>query len=414
MTANSLHKLRISTVLLWLCLGSIHLSGQLSPGDLAEVHAHLEGLANCTQCHTLGKKVSNDKCLDCHDEIASLISADRGFHAQMDVRQQDCFACHSDHHGRKFEMIRFDTETFDHDRTGYELTGRHVTVDCRSCHTPDNITDNVIRKREDTYLGLESNCASCHDDYHQGTLGSDCASCHDTEGFRPANGFDHAATEFPLDGAHLEVACVDCHEVSNRDGREFQEFADVEFTTCASCHDDVHNGRFGSNCAECHTTASFSIIAGRTAFDHDRTDFPLRGSHARLDCAACHDADSGADRAFAEFSHLEAINCTNCHDDVHQGRFGDDCASCHNVNAFNQVARLDEFDHSLTDFPLEGLHITVDFRQCHEESLTASLAHSNCMDCHQDHHAGQFVDPECARCHTVEGFASATFDIDQH
>ena len=42
---------------------------QISPGELAKVHAHLEGMSNCTQCHSLGAKVSNEKCLDCHKEV---------------------------------------------------------------------------------------------------------------------------------------------------------------------------------------------------------------------------------------------------------------------------------------------------------------------------------------------------------
>ena len=33
--------------------------GQISPGELAKVHLQLEGMSNCTQCHILGKKVSN-------------------------------------------------------------------------------------------------------------------------------------------------------------------------------------------------------------------------------------------------------------------------------------------------------------------------------------------------------------------
>ena len=34
------------------------LHAQLSPGPLTNAHASLEGITNCTQCHTLGEKIS--------------------------------------------------------------------------------------------------------------------------------------------------------------------------------------------------------------------------------------------------------------------------------------------------------------------------------------------------------------------
>ena len=37
----------------------------MSPGDLTQYHADLEGLLNCTKCHDLGEGVSEAKCLDC-------------------------------------------------------------------------------------------------------------------------------------------------------------------------------------------------------------------------------------------------------------------------------------------------------------------------------------------------------------
>jgi len=40
-----------------------------SPGPLAQGHADLEGLKNCTKCHVAGSKLSNDTCLACHTAI---------------------------------------------------------------------------------------------------------------------------------------------------------------------------------------------------------------------------------------------------------------------------------------------------------------------------------------------------------
>ncbi len=54
---------------------------QLSPGDLSEAHSHLEGMSHCTDCHTFGEKVSNDKCLACHKNLKSRIDQNKGYHS---------------------------------------------------------------------------------------------------------------------------------------------------------------------------------------------------------------------------------------------------------------------------------------------------------------------------------------------
>jgi len=395
------------------------LNAQLSPGDLAQVHADLEGISNCTQCHTLGEKISSAKCLTCHETINSLIERGKGYHASNTVRNQECIDCHSDHHGRKFDMIRFDTKAFDHDLTGYELTGAHSKLECAECHKRDFIEDNDLRKKEQTFLGMGTECLSCHEDFHQNTLSSDCISCHGTEAFRPADLFDHSVTEFPLIGKHQTVDCASCHEVTTLNGREFQEFGGIAFENCTTCHDDEHEGRFGNDCTQCHTEESFHTIAGRTSFDHNTTDFPLRGQHQRIDCASCHDASVETPNIFQDFDHLDAINCTNCHDDVHDNKFGADCMSCHNEVSFNDVSGIDGFDHTLTSFRLEGKHAEVDCRSCHKTTMTDPLPHDQCLTCHSDYHEGQFASAnnivqDCAACHTVEAFEGSSFTIEQH
>ena len=122
-------RLNLKITIFFLFLSIIVSYGQISPGDLSEAHAELEGMSNCTLCHDLGDKVSDRKCLDCHTEIQSLINNNRGYHAESTVKAKDCFECHSDHHGRKFDMVRFDEDNFDHDLTGYGLEGKHEEVD---------------------------------------------------------------------------------------------------------------------------------------------------------------------------------------------------------------------------------------------------------------------------------------------
>ena len=153
-------------------------AAQISPGDLSTLHAHLEGMSNCTQCHVLGNKVSNDKCLVCHTEIQSRISASKGYHSSTDVKGKDCITCHSEHNGKNFQLIRFDITKFDHKLSGYPLSIPHAKKECKDCHNPKFIADPKLKSKKNSYLGLGTECLSCHEDYHKKTLSSTCLNCH--------------------------------------------------------------------------------------------------------------------------------------------------------------------------------------------------------------------------------------------
>lgn len=392
---------------------------QISPGKLTDAHAHLEGMGNCTQCHDLGNKVPDQKCLACHTEIDQLINQNRGFHISLEVSSKTCVDCHNEHHGRRFEMVRFDEENFDHKQAGYELEGEHAVIDCRACHQPDNIADIDIRKREDTYLGLDEACLSCHDDFHQETLSNDCIQCHGYDSFRPAVGFDHNEAKFKLDGAHTSVDCKECHPSNMRNGVEFQEFTGLQFSDCKACHDDAHNGNLTGQCTQCHTTDSFSSFIGKNRFNHNSTNFTLRGSHQTVNCFDCHTQTSNPLTIFQENISIDEDNCIACHNDSHEGKFGNDCIRCHSEESWYSLKAMDDFDHSVTDFPLVGQHIGVDCKSCHTDRLTEAIDFAQCKNCHEDYHRGEFVDngvsPDCKECHILdEKFTYTTFGFDEH
>ena len=218
--------MRILLSILFFSLLAGKAGAQLSPGDLSNAHKDLEGMSKCTQCHDLGSKVSNAKCLDCHKEIKSGVDGNNVYNASKVVKGKDLAKCHSDHHGRKFDMVRFDENSFDHNLTGYELTGRHKSgwsskgkkIDCRSCHTSDFVVEPELKKRSGTFLGLREACNNCHKDVHQKTLGNDCAKCHSSEEFKPAKKFDNDKSDFPLTGKHLDVAGIESHKTETRNG----------------------------------------------------------------------------------------------------------------------------------------------------------------------------------------------------
>lgn len=409
---------KLQLILVWL-FSSIGIYGQISPGDLTDYHAELEGMFNCTECHLMGQKISEAKCLDCHAPLKQRIDAGKGYHSSSEIKGKSCVSCHSEHHGRKFEIIRFDKNTFKHELTGYKLEGAHVIQDCASCHKQDNIKNPEILNKKYTYLGLEQACLSCHDDYHQKTMSADCKNCHNFEKFEGAELFDHAKTKFPLKGQHAEVSCVECHEKSTVNNKDFQAFANILFESCVQCHKDVHDGRFGNKCADCHNEQSFHIINANGGFNHNLTDFPLIGKHRTLNCKACHTNSGSTAFAFREFIKFNNnFECIICHEDTHESRFGTNCLQCHNQNSFRIKDKFIDINHNLTAFPLEGAHETVDCRKCHLSDLADPLEFSQCLSCHSDYHEGQFTFEngikDCKDCHNNKSFSGSTFSFEQH
>ncbi len=391
------------------------LQAQISPGSLSTAHADLEGVSNCTKCHELGNQVPDYKCLDCHKEIAALNDQNRGYHVSKEVKSKHCIDCHNEHHGRKFQLIRFDTVRFDHKLTGYTLEGKHERIDCRDCHKPDYIDDPDIRERSKSYLGLDAECLTCHEDYHQGELSEDCSSCHTNfEDFRPADGFDHNDADFKLRGAHKKLDCEKCHKKSTRNGSEYQEFTGMKFERCIDCHEDEHNGRFGKDCSKCHTESSFLELKSMNRFNHDKTRFPLRGQHVGVDCKACHKG-----KFTAAIRHNE---CKDCHDDYHEGEFNEeasppDCKDCHTLDKPFDFTSFGIEEHNEGNFSLEGAHLATPCFACHlkEDKWTFRDIGEECKACHEDVHEGKISEkyyPEgnCASCHNPGRWNDVEFD----
>ncbi len=388
-------------------------SAQLSPGKLAESHAHLEGLSNCTKCHVLGEKVSNDKCLDCHKEIDIRIKEQRGYHSSVPVKGRECVKCHSDHHGRNFNMIHFETEKFDHSLTGYNLEGAHAEKSCADCHKSEFIKEPKIRQRKFTYMGLDSECLTCHTDEHQGTLSPDCASCHDSRAFKPASKFDHSKTRFRLRGQHASKDCQKCHKVKVSKGVEMQEFAGIPFENCTSCHEDVHQNKFGQNCVQCHSEESFKRIKQLNDFNHSLTSYPLEGKHQYVSCRKCHKSQ-----------YTKAIKynyCSDCHTDFHENQFSrkggsPDCSACHSTTGFERSDYTVE-RHNESAFELNGAHLATPCFACHKKSGKWKFREigNTCADCHADTHE-HFMDKKyygqesCASCHNNEKWSRVDFD----
>ncbi len=408
------------------------LRAQISPGELSQAHMRLEGLTNCTQCHTLGKTVGNDKCLACHTEIQTRIAANRGYHAT--VQRQQCSECHKEHYGRTFSLVRMNTKTFNHAIVGFPLQGKHRTTDCAQCHKRDfiratDILQNAPVLTSNTYLGLSAACNACHLDAHRGQLPAGCNQCHNTETWSPAPGFDHNKAKYVLTGKHLQVSCGSCHKRVLDNGKTIQ-FVGLKFPSCSACHGDPHSGRFRQACESCHTTNGWEQGAAR-GFDHSTTRFPLRGKHASVSCEACHGAikETRVTVQSSRFHISRFQHCVDCHADPHMGEFarrsdGGACESCHTEKSF----RPSTFSHATSSFPLRGKHAEVKCEKCHELTKGTNgvpalvrfkvQKFNQCAACHEDAHFGQFAERAdggaCESCHTENGFSPSLFTVAMH
>jgi len=155
-----------------------------------------------------------------------------------------------------------------------------------------------------------------------------------------------------------------------------------------------------------------------TGFDHNTTKFPLTGKHEKLDCEKCHKSSIVNGKPVQQFEGLAFNNCTNCHKDVHENKFGQNCKQCHTEESFHVVKGINSFDHNKTDFKLAGKHLSVACKTCHKASLTTPFRHNLCSDCHTDYHRKEFirnnVNPDCNQCHTIDGFAVSLFTMEKH
>jgi len=387
-------------------------------------------LALCSQCHLGSTKIADLKvvpqtCLACHEvddphggslgtdcakchtpEAWTAVQYDHnlasfklvGMHVEVACREchtdvlfketpTACIACHQQD---DFHDGRFGTEcatchnpsswkdwTFDHTFAAFQLTGKHVSVDCESCHNSG-------------YRGTPMDCVACHqkDDRHNGQFGANCAECHNTGGWADVN-FDHGQfTGFALTGQHASVSCEYCHVNGKYKGTS---------TNCYGCHaaKDAHNGQFGTDCAACHNTSSWKNVT----FDHNSTAFKLSGNHQNVACTSCH--TNGVFKGTPQ-------NCYACHaaKDAHNGQFGTDCGACHTTNSWGNVT----FNHANTGFPLNGRHSNLQCSSCHANGVYKGTP-KNCYACHakDDNHNRQFG-TDCGACHATNGWGGATFN----
>ena len=360
------------------------LESLMMPGKVIEGHAKYE--EKCNSCHQpFSKEKQSTLCRNCHEEVDADIMNGQGLHGRAEAQKTECKHCHTDHKGRDADIIELGSETFDHNTTDYSLKGAHTVARCEACH---------IQGKQ--YRDTPAACASCHekDDIHKGGLGEKCTDCHTERSWRRPE-FDHDKTDFILREKHTELGCNSCHV-----NKQYKDTT----KECHGCHllNDVHTGRYGEKCSDCHSEKAWD----HTRFDHRRdTRYPLQGKHRSTKCDVCHSGNIYKEKLDTK--------CISCHhnDDEHSGRYGKQCGSCHTPEDWTKA----KFDHDRkTDFPLRGKHDEVSCSACHRGDAHNEKLDNNCYSCHaaDDVHKAQ-EGKQCQQCHDEQSWGGKIrFDHD--
>ncbi len=196
---------------------------------LTGMHATLD----CQACHVNGN-ISSSSCVSCH--LKDYNGTNNPNHPAAGIPQQ-CEICHT--------TSGWVPATFNHNLTGFPLTGAHVKVPCNNCHIGG------------VFAGTPTDCYSCHKKDYQSTTNPNhvaagfpttCQLCHNTTAWTGAT-FNH--TWFPVPHFTAQL-CSDCHTNPSN----------YAVFVCTNCHTQAqtaqqHDGVQGyvwnsANCYSCH------------------------------------------------------------------------------------------------------------------------------------------------------------------
>ncbi len=358
----------------------------------------------CEDCHVNNNyNLTSTACVTCH--LKDFQGTTNPNHVTANF-PQTCDQCHS--------TSTWLNATFNHDTTGFPLTGLHTVPPraCTDCHVNNN------------YNLTSTACVTCHLKDFQGTTNPNhvtsafpqtCDQCHNTSSWLNAT-FDHSTTGFALTGMHTVPPrlCTDCHVNNNYN---------LTSTACVTCHLKDYQGttnpnhvssNFPQTCDQCHTTSTWL----NATFNHNTTGFPLTGAHTvpPRACTDCHVNNN---------YNLTSTACVSCHQNDYNtatspvnhvaASFPTTCETCHDTVLWTDG----KFDHSTTGFPLTGTH-TVPPRLCTDCHVNNnySLNSTLCYSCHQKDYAGT-TNPAhaaagfpttCELCHDTTVWTDSTFN----
>ena len=213
--------------------------------------------------------------------------------------------------------------------------------DCASCHTATRgpeagkciachaNNESLLQRQPSAFHATVGSCRECHRE-HQGT------DRHPTEMDHLALsgiGFRQLKAEKSPDGQSERVRkdlldWIGQHQPAGHGSEGRLSLTPQEAVlNCASCHStkDRHQGLFGADCAQCHTTAKWTI----PEFRHP--------SPRSTDCAQCHQAPPS--HYMMHFQMISAKVARQPSAKVNQ------CYECHQTTAWNDIKGVGYYKH---------------------------------------------------------------------
>ena len=321
----------------------------------------------CSKCHNQGEYRSTpSECSSCH--LVDFKHSKNPDHVKIDI-STDCASCHTTDPG--WESSKFEN----HDKI-YKIEGVHKTFanQCAECHH-GNYDGSTPR----TCFGCHSSDykAAINPDHEKSGFPTSCDFCHTQTNWNDG-AFDHNRTKFPLAGAHVGVACLECHTNGYKSTP----------ANCVDCHLLNFNTAINPNhktlnistdCASCHTTAAGWAPA---KFAQHNTYYTIAGAHTAIanDCAACHKGIyNGTTPKTCVGCHLTDYNATT-NPNHKTSNFPTACESCHSQTAWAPST----FNHDSQYFRIySGKHrgkwsLCV---ECHTNATNFSVF--SCTSCHE-------------------------------
>lgn len=406
-------------------------------------------LNNCLACHTEkawsptpafnhsvhtrfsieGKHIGLE-CAQCHLEGPKRKPLPKGKYHWDELSTKTCEACHTSPHRNDpsptFKKKRCDQchiadgwtvfnrngKKFDHDKTRFKLTGRHMQINCSACHVDGKKQVFKFEHADQQF------CIDCHknqhvDQFHETFSQKTCNECHNTSKFSEIKEFNHGTTAFPLKGKHENLNCKECHkstdsffETQPPHAKSQFLFPDLKSKDCMQCHSDFHKGQLGNKCSACHEESDWKKIR----FDHNKQSrFLIRGKHTEVKCEECHKTQpgqfvvfKGQKRQVTTFKPLNA-ECITCHKDPHKGHYGQQCHECH----MDKGWKLTKDFHR--GFSLSGVHFSLQCQECHRDNRQLTGMSQDCVLCHQKDDIHQGTLPNCSECHKQQFWENVDF-----
>ncbi len=326
------------------------------------------------------------------------------------------------------------TARFDHSKTGFALTGAHMTVECVTCHINGRLqgtprmcvachNGTVASGKPANHVPSMMPCDTCHRNAvtfanapmnHVG-ITSNCQSCHVGQSFYGVAPITMTANHIPTNNAD----CVTCH-------RSFMSFAGAAYShpassagQCYSCHGTGTNGALVASashvptgavsCDACHKSTA---VGGFSTFAMGTAGHTAMGVGVTSDCTVCHSGTYFGVVGKSATHTPTTDNCSTCHGNFtsfgtasynHPAGSAGQCYTCHGTGANGAMKEVS--NHVPTG--------STSCDACHTSTATGGFA-TYTMGTAGHTALGVSMTTDCTSCHQTNSYFAVTLKPSAH